>query len=232
MAAWSASLAVDVNRSTPEQVATEPAPMRPCATLLLCRKLIESAFLDASRTRAGALTQTAIDAETWIHARTDWTLQKPVRIPSVEERTEYPGSFDWCCRWLGEDPDHVRQHGLPSLITRIVSQSRAMKSRPRRDGDSLYVQKHLKGWPAVVAIRARKTAAAGSRARQDAPPAKGEVTGSPTPQRHSSTAQCACPSLRATGQHLDARYEAYATYCAHYVGIPPMNPQLWRLYAG
>ena len=172
MGTWSAVVFSDVQRATSEQISTETPPARSCATLWLCRKLIESAFVDAVRTRAGVLTPEAIDAEEWIHAKTDWTLRRPVVIPDEETRAEFPGSFEWACRWLGEHPDHVRANGLPPLVTRLTyteSHTKALTSRRRREGGRCG-QKHLAGWPAVVAIRERKATAARAQTCQDAPP--------------------------------------------------------------
>ncbi len=83
------------------------------ATQLFCRRLIETAFHDAIQTDSrGRPTERALESWQWLSARTDWTLggKEP---PPPDVREEFFGTFEWACRWLGENPDMVRARGLP-----------------------------------------------------------------------------------------------------------------------
>jgi hypothetical protein len=85
-----------------------PAP-QPIAypTQLFARRLIDSARHDALSPRS----EIAADARAWLSARTDWTLRK-LPPPPPEVRGEFIASFEWACRILQEDPQHVRANGL------------------------------------------------------------------------------------------------------------------------
>jgi hypothetical protein len=217
MATWSAVVLSDARRATPEDIATEAPPARPCATLLLCRRLVESALWDAAQMCDGKPTQVALDAEEWINQRTDWTLRKPVVIPDAATRALFPGTFEWCCRWLGEDPDHVRVNGLPPLIARIVSNHshRPMVSRRRREGGR-HGQKHLRGMPDVYAIRERKTTTTYTRHRQRQEPVQ-------------ASAASVNPYTRI---RMGARgYQGFVDYC-HFIGYTShLTETQWRILA-
>ena len=82
-------------------------------TLLLARRMIEQAFNDAVQCGSnGQPTERARDAWAWISAKTDWTIDRGP-IPPKGIRDEFYLSFEWCCRWLSEDPDVIRAQGLP-----------------------------------------------------------------------------------------------------------------------
>lgn len=91
-----------------------------CPALLNCRAAITLAFREAEQCKHGRPTQLALDAVDWIMARTDWTkigIERRLECwnspaPPIEVRREFEGTFDWCCQWLSEDPDTVREHGL------------------------------------------------------------------------------------------------------------------------
>jgi hypothetical protein len=53
-----------------------------------------------------------MDAWAWLAAKTDWTLSGS-EIPPEQLRNEFYGTFEWACRWLGESPSAIREHGLP-----------------------------------------------------------------------------------------------------------------------
>ena len=82
-------------------------------TLLFCRRLIESAFHDATviDRSTGKPSVLALESYEWIMADLDWTTTNG-RIPPPELRAEFHGSFSWACRWMGERPEYVREHGL------------------------------------------------------------------------------------------------------------------------
>ena len=82
--------------------------------LLLLRLCIESAFVDALRTRDGVPTPEAIEAAAWIEARTDWT-RRPGPIPPPALREQNVLSYEWCCAALDLDPEQIRQNGLARL---------------------------------------------------------------------------------------------------------------------
>lgn len=94
-----------------------------CPALLQTRKLIELAFADAKQVKNGRPTEDALHAVDWIMGRTDWSkLSIETRMelwrapaPPEEIRREFAGTFEWCCQWLGEDPDKVRNTGLPDV---------------------------------------------------------------------------------------------------------------------
>jgi hypothetical protein len=102
-------------------------------TQLFCRRLIDQAFHDALQKRAGLPTENALDAASWIAAKTDWTLCKN-RIPPAEIRTEFYGTFEWACRCLGENPERVRVDGLVLAHGRCSSQGRETWRRNRTGG--------------------------------------------------------------------------------------------------
>jgi len=82
--------------------------------LLMLRLTIELALRDALRVRDGMPTEEALDAVTWIQARTDWTRRRGP-IPPAELRGENVFSFEWCCSLLNLDAEQTRQHGLLRL---------------------------------------------------------------------------------------------------------------------
>ena len=107
------------------------------ATLLICRRMIELAFADALQCDSrGHPTERALESWEWISAKTDWTIYGKQAPPPPELRSEYPGTFDWCVQWLGENPDHVRDAGLPEFIPFVH-----VEGRQHRD--------HIKGLPDV-----------------------------------------------------------------------------------
>lgn len=92
--------------------------------LRFCRALVENAFADARRVRRDGNgrrvpTLESLEAVMWITSRTDWTAMH--KIPPAEIRAEYWGSFEWCCQWLGADPDEVRARGLPQAWGGLTS---------------------------------------------------------------------------------------------------------------
>src|SRR5215469_291247 len=113
---WTADVAITVQSTKPPTYRTEE-PDRPSVSpvLALCRAMVTGAFRDAIQCADGEPTPTAIEAVQWISARTDWTHVPGCPIPPEEVRREFYGTFEWCCAWLGEDPDQVRQRGLPPL---------------------------------------------------------------------------------------------------------------------
>jgi hypothetical protein len=105
----SATTASHITKQCPQGFHQHRRPFLPL--LLLARRLVESAFHDAVRTRDGRPTEEARLAREWLESDLDWT-RKGV-VPPPELRRQYPGSFQWCCRWLSLDPQEVREHGLP-----------------------------------------------------------------------------------------------------------------------
>ena len=95
------------------------------------------AFTDALAVgRDGRPTQQAIEAWQWLAEKTDWVRYgKPAPPPEI--RPEFYGSFDWACSWLGEDPDRVRNAGLPPIPARVI----IVDGRRPRD--------HVRGLPDV-----------------------------------------------------------------------------------
>lgn len=79
-------------------------------TLLIARRMIEQAFHDSRLKRNGVPTESALEAQEWLNARTDWTIHGG-EAPPPELRQEFPGTFDWACRWLGENPEQIRGQG-------------------------------------------------------------------------------------------------------------------------
>jgi hypothetical protein len=94
----------------PESLRTIPR-QRVNSNLFLCRRLLETAFADATHTRNGQPTPEARDALTWIQTDCDWSTSG--LNPPAELRVGYYGSFEWCCGWLGLNPREVREHGIP-----------------------------------------------------------------------------------------------------------------------
>jgi hypothetical protein len=95
--------------------------------LLFARRLVEIAFHDALQCGSdGRPTERALEAWAWLTDRLDWTLHRH-KPPPEEIRSEFYGSFEWCCRWLGESPDQVRGAGLPDIRARVF----IARQRPR-----------------------------------------------------------------------------------------------------
>jgi hypothetical protein len=228
----SASLACTVNRHTQDPLRSAPAPMRVEPALALSRAMISSAFHDAKRCAHGVPTTIAMDAVCWLLEDAPSKYVTP------------PGSFAWCCSWLGFDRETIRQRGLPEV--RSVYLAGADHTRGLDEVFSVWAA-HRAAYLAAGGhdertetsdrkARARVQRVCGrhrARTPQDAPTPLGEVT-----RPRGSTAGSVItmtrvrPSLRAIGHDVAARYEAYATYCRCFIGISPMVPQLWRLYAG
>ncbi|MGO9517368.1 MAG: hypothetical protein ACLPND_10020 [Candidatus Korobacteraceae bacterium] len=80
-------------------------------TLLICRRMVEQALHDACQVRQGRPTELALESWEWLTAKTDWTLHGGP-APPAELREGFYGSFEWACRWLGENPARVREQGL------------------------------------------------------------------------------------------------------------------------
>jgi len=167
-----AEVTAATNRTTRQQFSTEPAAPHPSPLLLLCRALIENAFADAVRCAQGKPTAEALEALEWIESRTDWTRRKnhkiatgdgSLPIPSEDARKEFPGTFDWCCRWLNEDPDDVRQRGLPHPVVRDLQPGHGIRAyapmRSRVARTSVHGKRHVAGVGAVREAwdRARQT---------------------------------------------------------------------------
>ena len=102
---------IQTNKSSATNMRTARVVTTVCPTLWGIRWLIHQAFSDALERVNGRPTQDAIYARRWIDAKTDWTLRH-LPPPPEDVRAEFPGTFEWCCRWLGENPDDVRKHGL------------------------------------------------------------------------------------------------------------------------
>lgn len=110
---WSAEIYADAHRNTREEIRSEGPRPKPNPTLLLCRKLIESALSDAADCDdAGNPTALALEAVEWLEFSCNWP-RMGTGIPPKEARVEYITSFSWCCEWLGMDEHHVREFGLP-----------------------------------------------------------------------------------------------------------------------
>lgn len=82
---------------------SEPGPTHVSPILALLRLMISSAFKDAKECSGGEPTETAMDAVAWL------MKDAPSRYVTP------PGSFAWCCSWLGFDPQTIREHGLPAV---------------------------------------------------------------------------------------------------------------------
>lgn len=82
--------------------------------LLMLRLTLELALRDALRTHQGRPTSEALDAVTWIVARTDWTRRRGP-IPPEEIRGEIIFSFEWCCSLLDLSAQEIRQRGIRRL---------------------------------------------------------------------------------------------------------------------
>ena len=104
------------------------------ATLLIARRLIEQGFHDALAVgRDGRPTESALESWEWLTARTDWTRHNRA-IPPPELRQQFYGSFEWCCRWLDEDPERIRTQGLTPTHGIGSSQGRETWSGERIQG--------------------------------------------------------------------------------------------------
>jgi len=122
------------------ELSSERTAERPLGgvTLLFARRIILAAFHDALHIGIDGLpTERALESVDWVKAHTDWLYHKQP-IPPAEIRAENFGSFEWACQWLGEDPEHVRQCGLPR-----ESGVFATSQEPKR--------LHVAGLPAVYA---------------------------------------------------------------------------------
>lgn len=194
----------------PGHIASEPGPNHPCPTLLFARRAIEQAFWDACQTRNGMPTETAHEALAWIEARTDWTHygMQPPEDESV--RRELWGQFDWCCRWLGEDPNQVRSVGLPR------------PARPQCAQERHSLRRHVAGLSAVHEARKRARLAQQRKLEQQISTAATLPQSQPQPfiARHLTLS---------LGHDVAARYRRYQEYCG-LVSVMPMREGLWRLH--
>jgi hypothetical protein len=74
--------------------------------------MIEQAFHDCLQVgRDGRPTLVALESWQWLSADLDWT-RHGIPAPPAELRKEFYASFSWCCHWLGENPDRIREQGL------------------------------------------------------------------------------------------------------------------------
>src|SRR5919108_4384109 len=112
MAAWAVP-----QEPLSKRLHSEPSPRRVNPILLLYRRAIEQAFLDAKECKDGEPTELAKESIQWLTAKLDWTRWRnsdgSVRIPPPEIRGELVLTFDHCCRVLEWNPDEIRAHGLP-----------------------------------------------------------------------------------------------------------------------
>jgi hypothetical protein len=136
----------------PRTIRAIPTRERVNAPLLLARRLIEGALIDATKTSRGKPTAEALLAREWLEADCDWT-RKGVVPPLTLRQEGFPGSFDWCCRWLSLDPGEVRRNGLPyptcSLSNRCQWRTRR-RTVNRRNG-----MRYVAGLPDVIGAGAR-----------------------------------------------------------------------------
>jgi hypothetical protein len=102
------------------------------SNLFLCRRLLETAFADATHTRNGQPTPEARDALDWIQADLDWSTSG--LNPPAELRTGYYGSFQWCCSWLGLNAHEVRERGLPHPVCSLSAHEWRRTKRRRVNG--------------------------------------------------------------------------------------------------
>lgn len=73
------------------------------ATLLICRRLLESAVHDAKLMQGYEPTEDALIARSWIEhtiGKPDKTRYELNPIYRVAYRDAFYGSFEWCCEWL------------------------------------------------------------------------------------------------------------------------------------
>jgi hypothetical protein len=105
------------------------------ATLLICRRMIESAVHDAKEAFRGEPTAQAKIARAWIDQR----IGKPDRelySSNPEYRAAYQEgfylSFEWCCQWLNHterETEEIRQQKLSEIDELIMSRWLATRRR-------------------------------------------------------------------------------------------------------
>lgn len=74
--------------------------------LLYCRRQIETAVDDAREMDpvTGLPADVAIEAKAWIEDVPDW-----------HDKSDFLGTFEWCCHWLGLDVERARREALGKI---------------------------------------------------------------------------------------------------------------------
>ena len=198
MATGKVSLACDVFRNSPDPIRTAPGPTRTDPLLALMRSMISSAFKDAKRCKHGEPTDTAMQA-------LEWLMEEP-----ENKWVTPPGTFAWCCSWLGFRPETIRECGLPPVSFVFLV-----------GGDD------TKGLPEVFRVWAEHRAAFLRAGRHDvvteAQEARTTARRRGKPGRNSIVPRCAAPRVLPPGRD----YQGYSQFCS-YMNLRPASELLWR----